>query len=246
MDNTGIKRATLIESIAFLKGFRLNMSLSDPERIDSIEETLPNPVRPAPKKREPAYRPRFWTVTAIFSLVVNLLLVIVVVVLLTQIFTIKSALQEGLIDPLYENFVRMDEARIETTVTVETQVPARFDLPLDTDTTVRLSQDTPIDNAYVDINTGALSLSAPADILLPAGTDLPIHLSLSVPVDQQIPVSLNVPVDIPLSQTELHQPFVGLRDTVAPYRDLLNSLPSSWKELICGPNPGAFCSAILP
>jgi hypothetical protein len=222
------------------------MSQSNPEQVKTVEETQPHPARQTAKTRTPAYRPRFWTVTAIFSLVVNLLLVIVVIVLLTQIFAIKTALQEGLIDPLYENFVRMDEARIETTVTVETQVPARFDLPLDTDTTVRLSQDTPIDNAYVDINTGALSLSAPADILLPAGTDLPIHLTLSVPVDQQIPVSLNVPVNIPLSQTELHQPFVGLRDTVAPYRDMLNKLPSSWKELICGPNPGAFCSAILP
>lgn len=222
------------------------MSQSDPEKITTIEDIQPRPAGQTAKTRTPAYRPRFWTVTAIFSLVVNLLLVIVVVVLLTQIFAIKAALQEGLIDPLYENFVRMDEARIETTVTVETQVPARFDLPLDTDTTVRLSQDTPIDNAYVDINTGALSLSAPADILLPAGTDLPIHLTLSVPVDQQIPVSLNVPVNIPLSQTELHQPFVGLRDTVAPYRDMLNKLPSGWRELICGPNPGTFCSAILP
>lgn len=219
---------------------------SDPEPFTTVEETQPGPARQTVKSRKPAYRPRFWTVTAVFSLVVNLLLVIVVVVLLTQIFAIKTALQEGLIDPLYENFVRMDEARIETTVTVDTQVPARFDLPLDTDTTVRLSQDTPIDNAYVDINTGALSLSAPADILLPAGTNLPIHLNLSVPVDQQIPVSLNVPVNIPLSQTELHQPFVGLRDTVAPYRDMLSKLPSSWQELICGDNPGAFCSAILP
>ncbi|MEM5775053.1 MAG: hypothetical protein AAGU05_08650 [Anaerolineaceae bacterium] len=217
--------------------------------MQNIEDTKPNVVfksnKAAPPK-EPAYRPRFWTITAIFSLVINILLVVVVIVLLTQVFAIKSAIQQGLIDPLYENFVRMDEARIQTTVTVETNVPARFDLPLDTDTTVRLSQDTPIENARVDINTGSLTLNAPADIMLPAGTDLPIHLSLSVPVDQQIPVSLTVPVDIPLDQTELHTPFVGLRDTVAPYRDILNKIPSSWKEALCGPNPGAFCSALLP
>jgi hypothetical protein len=28
---------------------------------------------------------------------------------------------------------------------------------------------------------------------------------------------LDVPVDIPLSQTELHEPFVGLREVVEPY-----------------------------
>lgn len=225
------------------------MSLTDPDPVQNIEDTKPNVVfksKNAAPAKEPAYRPRFWTITAIFSLVINVLLVVVVIVLLTQVFAIKSAIQQGLIDPLYENFVRMDEARIQTSVTVETNVPARFDLPLDTDTTVRLSQDTPIANARVDINTGALTLNAPADILLPAGTDLPIHLSLSVPVDQQIPVSLTVPVDIPLDQTELHTPFVGLRDTVAPYRDMLNKIPSSWKEALCGPNPGAFCSALLP
>ncbi|TLM99883.1 hypothetical protein FDZ73_20890 [bacterium] len=225
------------------------MSLNNPEPAINVEDTQPNTISKATqinKNREPGYRPRFWTATAIFSLVINVILVVVVIVLLTQVFAIKSAIQEGLIDPLYKNFVLMDEARIQTTVTVETNVPARFDLPLDTDTTVRLNQDTPIDNANVSIITGTISLNAPADILLPAGTDLPIHLSLSVPVDQQIPVSLTVPVDIPLSQTELHAPFVGLRDTVAPYRDMLNKIPSSWKEALCGPNPSAFCSAILP
>lgn len=225
------------------------MNLSNPEPANNVEDTQPNKLSKATgasKNHEPVYRPRFWTTTAIFSLIINVILVVVVIVLLTQVFAIKSAIQEGLINPLYDNFVLMDDARIQTTITVDTNVPARFDLPLDTDTTVRLSQDTPIDNAHVNINTGAMSLNAPADILLPAGTDLPIHLSLSVPVDQQIPVSLTVPVDIPLSQTELHTPFVGLRDTVAPYRDMLNKIPSSWKEALCGPNPSAFCSAILP
>ncbi len=225
------------------------MSFIEPDQSAKIEDTQPNEVKSPARKTsapQPGYRPRFWTLTAIFSLVVNIILVIVVVALLTQVFAIKSALQDGLINPLYDNFVRMDEARIQTTVTVDTTVPARFELPLDTDTTVKLSQDTAIDNAYVDINTGALSLSAPADIILPSGTNLPIHLSLSVPVDQQIPVTLTVPVDIPLSKTELHTPFVGLRDTVAPYRDLLNKIPSSWEEALCGTNPARICAVLIP
>lgn len=225
------------------------MNLSEPENSARADETRPTPLKKPARKVTPqrsVYHPHFWTATAIFSLAVNLLLVIVVIVLLTQVFAIKSAIQKGLIDPLYDNFVRMDEARIQTTVTVETTVPAKFDLPLSTDTTVTLSQDTAISNANVDINTGSLTLNAPADIILPAGTNLPIHLTLSVPVDQQIPVSLTVPVDIPLNQTELHTPFVGLRDTVAPYRDLLNQIPSSWEEVFCGINPSHFCTDLIP
>lgn len=225
------------------------MNLTEHEFSTQIEDTQPSATRktsPSGSRRHSAYRPRFWTLTAVFSLVINGVLALIIVVLLTQVFAIKSALQEGLINPLYENFVRMDEARIQTTVTVDTNVPARFDLPLETDTIVRLSQDTAIDNAYVDISTGALILNAPADIILPSGTNLPIHLSLSVPVDQQIPVTLTVPVDIPLNQTELHTPFVGLRDTVAPYRDLLNRIPNSWEEALCGLNPASFCAALIP
>ncbi len=225
------------------------MTLTDSDPSSQFDAT-PSETRHSISKKgnpqQPAYRPRFWTLTAIFSLVVNFLLVIVVIVLLTQVFAIKSSIQKGLIDPLYDNFVRMDEAKIQTTVTVDTSVAARFDLPLDTDTTVRLSQDTFIDNANVDINSGSLSLKAPADIILPSGTNLPIHLSLTVPVDQQIPISLTVPVNIPLDQTELHTPFVGLRDTVAPYRDLLNHIPNSWEEALCGLNPAKFCAALIP
>ena len=42
-------------------------------------------------------------------------------------------------------------------------------------------------------------------------------LDLIVPVDQMIPVNLNVKVDIPLNQTDLHKPFVGLQEVVRPY-----------------------------
>ena len=65
--------------------------------------------------------------------------------------------------------------------------------------------------------------NAPTDIILPAGTVLPIHLDLVVPVDQQIPVELNVAVDIPLNQTDLHTPFVGLQQVLDPYYTMLES-----------------------
>jgi hypothetical protein len=42
-------------------------------------------------------------------------------------------------------------------------------------------------------------------------------------VDTTVPVTLNVPVDIPLNETELHEPFVGLQDVVRPFYCMINS-----------------------
>jgi hypothetical protein len=94
----------------------------------------------------------------------------------------------------------------------------------------------------VQLNTGGLTIyNAPAEILLPAGTQLPILLNLDVPVDQEIPVNLDVSVDIPLSETDLHEPFAGLQAVLTPYIQLLEGTPDTWDQAICGPEPSAFC-----
>lgn len=210
--------------------------------------TTSEPVEaPARPPRRLKIGPPFWTVASIISLVVNLVLIAVLLVLGAQLFKIKSILTDQLIGGLYNNFVLMDQASIRTTIPVTTQVPAKFDLPLETDTTVTLTQDTKITAATVSLSTGGLVIyKAPTDIILPAGTELPVHLSLVVPVDQQIPVELNVAVDIPLNQTELHEPFVGLQQVLDPYYAMLKALPGSWEDALCGPNPGRFCQWLVP
>ena len=50
---------------------------------------------------------------------------------------------------------------------------------------------------------------------------------MQIPVDAMIPVTLTVPVSIPLNETDLHQPFVGLQQVVQPYDTLLKELPVS-------------------
>lgn len=203
------------------------------------------PAKPA--RRPLKIGPPFWTIASIISLAVNLILIVVILVLAGQIFKIKTILTDQLIGGLYDNFVLMDQASIRTTIPVSTQVPAKFDLPLETDTTVTLTKDTPINAATVSLTTGGLVIyNAPTDIILPAGSELPVHLSLVVPVDQQIPVDLSVAVDIPLNQTELHQPFTGLQEVLDPYYTLLKALPGSWEEVLCGPNPGKFCQGLVP
>ena len=51
---------------------------------------------------------------------------------------------------------------------------------------------------------------------------MPINIeNLVVPVDQKVLAVLDVPVDIPLDQTELHEPFVGLQQVVKPWYCLI-------------------------
>jgi hypothetical protein len=188
--------------------------------------------------------PSFWTITGILSLIVNAILIAVLIGVGSQLFTLKRLLSEQLIEGLYQNFVRMDEAHIRTVIPVRDQkVRANFTLHIKTPTTVTLAEDTLLPNAQVlRLNTGGLTIyNAPADIVLKAGTDLPIFLDLEVPVDQEIPVNLDVNVDIPLRETDLHEPFTGLQEVVLPYRELLNQTPNSWSEALCGNPPLPLC-----
>jgi hypothetical protein len=245
---------------------------SEPEPQDIV--TTP----PTPEKRRYIHRekigPAFWTVASIISMVVNLILVVLLLFLGQQLFTLKGIVQNQVLGGLYTNFQMMDEAHIRTTIPVSTdvaakfdlpltglQVPAKFDLPLNTMTTVRLTEDTFISRATLyNLNAGSLSIArATLDITLPAGTMLPVELNLTVPVDQMIsldsvvvpvdqtiPVNLLVEVDIPLEQTELHHPFVGLQEVVKPYYTLLSALPDSWSSAICGSQPDSLCALIMP
>jgi hypothetical protein len=175
--------------------------------------------------------------------VVNVILIAILLGLGRQIFTLKRVVGDALIGGLHDNFVQMDSAHIRTTITVSDTIqvadtiPVVFDLPLNTRTTVTLVEDTPIDGVTIYLNNSPVTLP----LVLPEGTPLKIRLNLSVPVSQTVPVNLtvpvllSVPVDIPLDQTELHQPFVGLHQVVEPYRALLSGLPANWQEApFCG------------
>ena len=185
--------------------------------------------------------PAFWTVASAISLTVNVILIALLLAVGKQAFMLKKAISP-LLGGLNENFVLMDEAVIATHVEVHDQIPVVFDLPVETNTEVVLSNDVLIRNARVNLATGGLLIqNAPADIVLPKGTRLPIRLSIVVPVDTHVPVDLDVPVKIPLRETELHRPFVGLRHVVASYQHVVNSIPDSW-DVFCGHDPRLWCS----
>ena len=166
------------------------------------------------------FGPAFWTVTGVISLVVNGVLIAILLITLRLLGGVQSTKADafsGLLGGLYSNFEKMDRAHIVTDIQVSSAIPVKFDLRLNQPTTVTLSQDAIIENALVTVQTGGLNITqARTTIVLPQGTILPILLDLTVPVDTSIPISLNVPVDIPLAETDLHEPFVGLREVIKP------------------------------
>ena len=191
----------------------------------------------------PAGLTGFWKFAVLFSFLVNIVLVAVLLVVVGLIFEIKNGIASPLVGGLYDNFVLMDKASIVSTIAVNDTIqvndtiPVVFDLPLNQDTQVTLTEDTPVNGATIYLNGSPIAVN----VVLPRGTPLHIRLNMTVPVSQTIPVVLNVPVhlqvpvNIPLNQTELHPPFTNLATLVAPYNAILQALPSSWAGIVGGP-----------
>lgn len=212
-----------------------------------IQGEMPRPsTRPAPASysQKPAQKPSgapgrftfqwekfskaFFNVAGILSFIVNIILIVALLILARELFALKALVGDHLLGGLYKNFQLMDAAHIRTTITVQDNIPVAFDLPISQQITVTLTENTTIRNAIVGV------LSVPTTVTLPAGTRLPIQLDLTVPVQTTIPITLNVPVDIPLQETELHQPFMGLQDVVRPLNDLLQPNIKTPADLPCG------------
>ena len=189
--------------------------------------------------------PAFWTVASVISTIVNVVLIGILLVLLQVLGKTPFQANDqfaGLLGGLYENFVRMDEATISTTVPVNAAIPLDITVPVRTTTRIVLADATTINGAHVIINTGGVDIDADAVVTLPAGTPLNVILDFPLPVKTdpngnqiQVPINLSIPVNIPLKDTQLHDPFVGLQGVVKPYYCLVE--PNAvWKgNQICSP-----------
>ncbi len=196
-------------------------------RLHAIEEAAKN----APPAKIPwirRWRPNrdstrraYWDVTTTFSLIVNAILVGLLIVMSVQIRNLKTTVN-AMLGGLYSNFAKMDLASINTTISVNTQIPLNFNLPLSQNTTAVLTSNVSIPNAHVVISTGGLNINSTASVTLPAGTSLPIALNVTIPVQSIIPLNLMVPVTIPLNQTGLQEPIAGLQTSLRPLYCMLN------------------------
>jgi len=190
--------------------------------------------------RQEKFLRALWTMTSLISMAVNVVVIIVLIVLLWAYRDIK--LPEGvdvtmvnkLLSGLYSNFEKMDRATIETVIPVDAQIPLDITVPVQTTTQITLSETVNIPNAQVVINTGGLNINSTARVTLPAGTPLTVNLNFDLPVRDTIPVHLEVPVKIPMAETELHEPFVGLQDVLRPLYCLVDPNAAGLDaQLIC-------------
>lgn len=200
------------------------------------EGTSTTPDMPSREK----YLRALWTMTSVISMIVNVVVIIVLVIVLWAYRDIK--LPEGvditmvnkLLSGLYSNFEKMDRATIETVIPVDAQIPLDITVPVQTTTQITLAETVNIPNAQVVINTGGLNINSNARVTLPAGTPLTVNLNFDLPVRDTIPVHLDVPVKIPMADTELHEPFVGLQDVVRPLYCLVDPNATGLDtQLIC-------------
>lgn len=214
-------------------------------RVGWTRPETPAPASPAVGESRYKFLPAFWTVTGIFSLVVNGVLFAILLVLLQVLGKTPFQADDqfaGLLGGLYQNFVRMDEATISTNIPVNAAIPLDIVIPVKTTTRIVLADSATINNAHVVINTGGVDIDADATVTLPAGASLNVILDFPLPVKTdpnnnqiQVPIQLNVPVNIPLKDTQLHVPFVGLQEVVKPYYCLVE--PNAvWNNVqICSP-----------
>jgi len=196
--------------------------------VTSPSQPPPPEPQPEPRPQRPSlfqrYAPAFWTVTGILSLVVNGVLIAVVIYLLSSMANLQLTASDtgaNILSGLYTNFEKMDRASIISTIPVDAQIPLSLNVPIQKTTMITLASDTVIQSARVRISTATLNIDAPAQVTLPAGTTLEVGLDLALSVQDNVPVHLEVPVNIPLSRTQLHEPFTGLQDVLRPFYCLI-------------------------
>jgi hypothetical protein len=209
-------------------------------RVGGTRLETPAPSSPAAPAAGSRFKflPAFWTVTGILSLAVNGVLLAILLIALQQLGAIQVGANDqfsGVLGGLYLNFVKMDEAAISANVPVSASIPLNIVVPVQTTTRITLAEPATINNARVVINTGGVDIDAAAVVTLPAGTPLVVALDFPLTVQNDIPIQLNIPVNIPLKDTQLHEPFVGLQDVVKPYYCLVEPNAIWNGAQICSP-----------
>ena len=209
-----------------------------PPQPAAIPDSAAQPAATSPTSWRLKLLPAFWTIASIMSITVNIILLAALLIALQMLGAIQLTADDqisGLLGGLYNNFVKMDQASIISTIPVDANIPLNITVPVQTTTQITLAETVTIPNAHVRINTGTLNIDADASVTLPANTPLVVNLDFPLTVQNTIPVHLDVPVNIPLSATQLHEPFVGLRQVVEPWYCLVEPNATVNGAQVCSP-----------
>ncbi len=172
----------------------------------------------------------------IFSFVVNLILVLILgslVVSADSVFGLKSQVAEPLLVDLDQAFAGLGETTIQSMVYITDTMPVVFDLPLEQNTYVVLTERVPLNvPAQFIWPAGGGQINGRVMLDLPEGQILPIALSMSVPVSTTVPVVMQVPVEIPLAEAGMGPAIEQLRAVFRPVTGFVQSLPNTTEELL--------------
>ncbi len=199
-----------------------------------MEEQTASKAEVTPQPKKPLH---FWEAfknfAIIFSFAVNIILVLVLLLAIGPIFMAKTQIAEPLLDNLDSAFAGLGKTRIKTTVSINHPLPISFNLPLEQNTNVVLTQDVPLTApATFYLPGGGGEINGTVSLNLPAGMSLPVALDLDVPVETTIPVVMEVPVEIPLDEAGMGPAIEQLRLVFSPINKFLKSLPNSLAEIL--------------
>lgn len=168
-------------------------------------------------EREPL--PRFYRIAIIFSLAVN---VILILVLLALPFILRPILAQVMAE-----LDNLENAVIETTVEIDQGMPVQGVLiEVQRPLTVTTIAESTIEAAYVTMYLGEGSqVAGTTYINMPAETKLPIDFLNRIEMSSTIPVRLSVPVSIPLNETPLASSFAQFKSMLSPVAKLLRAEP---------------------
>ncbi len=186
----------------------------------------------ADESSAPEEKRNFWEAfknfAIIFSFIVNFVLILVLLLSPAPALMAKGQIVDPLLGNLDAAFAALGETRIVSTVKVDHMLPVEFDLPLDRDTKVILTEAVPLQaNATFFLPGGGGAINGTVSLNLPEGMALPVHLDLMVPVSSTIPVLIDVPVEIPLDEAGMGPAIEQLRDVFRPLIEFLGTLPDS-------------------
>jgi hypothetical protein len=165
-----------------------------------------------------------------FSFAVTFVLVMILLVAAYttwQAWPMISALRGDLACPMIADVNELVDdlgnAVITRTIPISQTIPVVFDLPLDKNLNVTLTEAVNLSRptSFV-LPAGGGRINGTVYLALPQGQNLPVHMSLNVPVRETIPVQMDVNVAIPLDETELGPVVDKLKGLLMPYMDLLS------------------------
>jgi hypothetical protein len=159
-----------------------------------------------------------------FSFAVTFVVVIALLVLGFALFQQRESLlglKDGIVcdtvtglNTLLDDF---EDAVITRTISITDSIPVVFDLPLDQNISVRMTQGVDLQRPTTMVLPGGGGrINGTVYLQLPQGLRLPIELKTTVPVRQEVPVVMDVPVSIPLKETDLGGVIQQLRDLLKP------------------------------